>query len=224
VSLARLVAIGVLVPLFVWGFFALAGRWDWLAGWGCLIVLAAGAVVSDLVVWRTNPELLRQRGTIGKGTKTWDIVCLSLFGVLYLAILVVGALDGGRYFWSATTPWLWPAGAVLYAASQAVLTWCMVVNRNFEKTARIQSDRGHAVVQSGPYAYLRHPGYAATIVGFNFGTALMLLSWWACLPAVLAMIVLIVRTALEDRMLVEELAGYRDYAARVRYRLVPGVW
>jgi len=98
------------------------------------------------------------------------------------------------------------------------------VNRNFEKTARIQSDRGHAVVQSGPYAYLRHPGYAATIVGFNFGTALMLLSWWACLPAVLAMIVLIVRTALEDRMLVEELAGYRDYAARVRYRLVPGVW
>jgi len=148
----RLVSIVILVPLFIWGFFGVAGRWDWPAGWGCLIVLAAGAVVSDVVVWRANPELLRQRGIIGKGTKTWDIVCLALFGVLYLAILVVGALDGGRYHWSAMSLWLWPAGAALYAAGQAVITWCMVVNRNFEKTARIQSDRGHAVARSGPYA------------------------------------------------------------------------
>jgi protein-S-isoprenylcysteine O-methyltransferase Ste14 len=151
-------------------------------------------------------------------------VCLSLFGLLFLAILAVGALDGGRYGWSTMPIWLWPLGAALYAASQAVATWCMVVNRFFEKTARIQTDQGHAVVQAGPYRHIRHPGYAATIVGFNFGTALMLGSWWALVPAVLASIVLVVRTALEDRMLLDELPGYRDYAGRVRFRLVPGLW
>jgi len=204
VIFARLLAIVVLVPVFVWGFFAVAGRWNWLAGWGCLAVVALGAGLSDLVLWRANPELLRQRATFGKGTKTWDLVCLSLFGVLFLAILAVGA--------------------VVYGASQAILTWCMVVNRNFEKTARIQTDRGHAVIQSGPYHYVRHPGYAATIVGFNFGTAFMLTSWLAFVPATLASVVLVVRTALEDRMLLDELPGYRDYAGGVRFRLVPGLW
>ena len=221
---ARLVGIVVLVPLLAWGFFTLAGRWDWVAGWGCLAVLFAGSAASDVVVWRTNPELLLQRGTIAAGTKTWDIVCLTLFGISYLAILIVGALDGGRYGWSEMPVWLWPVGAGLFTASQAILTWCMVVNRNFEKTARIQTDRGHAVIQSGPYRFIRHPGYAATIVGYNFGTALMLVSWWAIVPAALSGIVLVIRTDLEDRMLRDELPGYRDYTERVRFRLVPGVW
>jgi len=224
VIFARLLAIVVLVPVFVWGFFAVAGRWNWLAGWGCLAVVALGAGLSDLVLWRANPELLRQRATFGKGTKTWDLVCLSLFGVLFLAILAVGAVDRGRFGWSRMPIWLWPVGAALYGASQAILTWCMVVNRNFEKTARIQTDRGHAVIQSGPYHYVRHPGYAATIVGFNFGTAFMLTSWLAFVPATLASVVLVVRTALEDRMLLDELPGYRDYAGGVRFRLVPGLW
>jgi protein-S-isoprenylcysteine O-methyltransferase Ste14 len=206
------------------GFYALVKPWDWPAGWGCLIVLFLGSAISNLVVWRKCPELLRQRGRFAEGTKTWDKICLSLFGLLYLATLVVGALDSGYYGWSAVSAWLWPVGAVLYVASQAVLTWCMVVNRFFEKTARIQTDRGHTVVTSGPYRFVRHPGYAATILGYNVGTALMLLSWWALVPAALASVCLIVRTALEDHMLLNELPGYAAYAWRVRFRLVPGLW
>lgn len=213
-----------LLPLSVWALFALAGRWDWLPGWGFLAVMGIGNGANDYYLWRKNPELFFARARFGEGTKTWDIVCLSLFGLLYLCVLVVGALDGGRYAWSAMSGWWWPVGAALHIASLAVLGWSMSVNPYFEKTARIQADRGHRVVEAGPYRFVRHPGYIATIAGYILGTPLMLGSWWAFVPAALAAASIVVRTALEDKMLLEELAGYDRYAAKVRYRLLPGIW
>jgi protein-S-isoprenylcysteine O-methyltransferase Ste14 len=100
----------------------------------------------------------------------------------------------------------------------------MLANPFFEKTARIQTDRGHKVIDSGPYRYVRHPGYLGTIVGFILATPLMLGSWWSVVPAVLATLSVAVRTALEDRMLLQELEGYKAYAKRVRYRLIPLFW
>lgn len=207
----------------VFFFFSLAGRWDWVEGWVCLGLLTCGQSASGLYLWHRNPELIRRRGSVGKDTKAWDKACLSLFGLTYMGILVVGALDE-RLGWSEAPVWLVPVGAGLYVLDAVVITWAMAVNQYFEKTARIQVGRGHKVVDSGPYKLLRHPGYAATIPGFILAPPLMLGSLWAFLPAGAAVANLILRTALEDRMLKKELPGYAEYARRVRYRLLPGVW
>ena len=149
--------------------------------------------------------------------------CLSVFGLAYLGITVVAALDA-RHEWSDAPLWTVPTGPGLYVVGAALVTWAMVVNTHFEKTARIQTDRAHRVVEAGPYRFIRHPGYLATILGFIIAPPLMLRSWWAFLPAGAAVTVLVIRTAIEDRMLRRELEGYAGYAARVRFRLVPGVW
>jgi len=138
--------------------------------------------------------------------------------------LVVAALDGGRYQWAPMPAQLWPVGAALFIAGHGLVTWSMRVNPYFEKTARIQKDRDQKVITTGPYCYVRHPGYIGTIVGYALAPPIMLGSWWALLPALFATLSLIVRTALEDRMLQDELDGYAAYAARVRFRLVPYLW
>ena len=220
----RAFVIIVATALVVWGFFALAGRWDWVRGWAYMGILTAGNSLNELILWRENPELFRMRGRIGKGTKNWDKVCLALLGLSVLLILIVGALDAGRYQWTPMPLWLWAIGVVLYTAGQALLIWSMIVNPFFEKTARIQEDRSHRVIDHGPYAYVRHPGYVGAIMGFILASPLLLGSWWAFAPATLATLSLVIRTALEDRMLSEELEGYQDYARRVRYRLIPYLW
>lgn len=212
------------VGLFFALIFGAAGRLDWTAGWTFLAFLAACHGLSTLVLWIRNPELFRLRGRVGEGTKQWDKVWLALFGCLYMAILVVAALDAGRFKASEMPAWAWPVGAGLYALFVTGITWAMAVNPHFEKTVRIQRDRNHRVVDSGPYRIVRHPGYTFLILGFIPGTPLMLASWWAFVPASLAVVWVVVRTILEDRTLQDELAGYPDYALRVRYRLVPGVW
>ncbi len=221
---ARLLSAILKAAIMVVGLFWAAGRWDWGGGWAYVAVIVLGSAASEYAVWRYDPDVIRARTRMGAGTKTWDKICLSLYALLYLVILIVGALDAGRYGWSAMPGWLIPVGAVLVWLSQAVLAWCMIVNRYFEKTVRLQTDRGHTVIRSGPYRYVRHPGYVAAIAGYIAGVPFILGSWWAFLPALAAAIVLVVPTALEDRMLHAELSGYPDYAADVRYRLVPGIW
>jgi len=213
------------VVLSVAAFFWIAGRLDWLAGWSYVGLLTFGQTASAIYVWRKDPELLRRRGKIGEGTKSWDKVWLGLFGLMYLAILVVAALDAGRHGWSTMPVWLCPVGASLYVLFAVVfVTWAMVANTYFEKTVRIQHDRGHQVVDSGPYRIVRHPGYVGVILGFLLSPPLLLGSWWAFVPALLAVAWLFVRTALEDSLLRKELPGYAGYARRVRYRLIRGVW
>ena len=220
----RIVSIAVVTGLFVWGFFTVAGRWDWMAGWWYLGLLVTTETLNDLAVWRWNPGLLTRRGRFGAGTETWDYVCLGVFGLSFLAVLVVGALDSGRYGWSAMPPVLVSTGALLHIAGQSLLSWAMVANPFFEKTARLQREQGQRVVDRGPYRFVRHPGYLGTIVGFVLGTPLLLGSWWAFVPAILAIASLIIRTALEDRMLACGLPGYAAYSGRVAYRLIPKVW
>lgn len=222
--LRRLVLIIAVVALFVWAFFAAAGRWDWIQGWAYLAFVVGGGAISDIILWRKNPDLLHRRGRIGEGTKTWDKVILSSFGLTSVLIMMVGALDAGRYHWSVMTLWLWPVGAALFIIGQTILTWSMVANPFFEKTARIQTDRDHRVIDSGPYRTVRHPGYVGTIMGLVLGSPFLLGSWWAFIPAILTTFGLILRTALEDRMLMAELEGYKEYAERVPYRLIPYLW
>jgi protein-S-isoprenylcysteine O-methyltransferase Ste14 len=213
----------LIVGGFVAGLFLVAGRWNWIQGWLFLAVVMAGETSRTVYIWITNPDLLRRRGRIGPGTKTWDQVLLGLFAFTYVLVPVVAALDQ-RYGWSAMRPWFWSLGVVLYVMNVVLVTMAMAENPFFEKTVRIQRELSHRVVYSGPYRMVRHPGYAATIIGFVLSTPLLLGSWWAFLPAGATSLVLILRTSFEDRTLRQELKGYEAYAARVCYRLVPGIW
>lgn len=200
-----------------------AGTLQWPAGWAYLGIVAAYFCINVVYLNRVNPELIAHRMRFGAGTKRWDIVWLIVFSPLFTGIYVVAGLDAVRYEWSAMPGWLWPVGLALFALGAWLFTWSMGVNPYFEKTVRIQTERGHHVIDTGPYAHVRHPGYVG-LFGWMLGTPLLLGSWYALGPAVLASIATIVRTALEDRTLRAELHGYEAYAARVRYRLVPGIW
>ena len=159
----------------------------------------------------------------GAGTKAWDIVLLFvLFVPAMIAIFVVAVRESGDGV-SGEPPAAWLLGLPLFVSAWALIIWSMVVNPFFEKTVRIQSDHEHRVIDTGPYAYVRHPGYVG-FLAWIFSTPLLLGSIWSFVPALLAAVTLVIRTVLEDRMLQAELSGYAAYAARVRFRLIPGVW
>lgn len=147
---------------------------------------------------------------------------LVLFTPVVIAIYVVAVLEARDEAWSAPGA-AWLLGLAIFVPGWALVIWSMVVNPFFEKTVRIQTDHGHRVIDTGPYAYVRHPGYVG-FVGWMLSTPLLLPSAWAFVPALLAVIAVVIRTALEDRTLHAELPGYAEYAARIRFRLIPGVW
>jgi protein-S-isoprenylcysteine O-methyltransferase Ste14 len=159
---------------------------------------------------------------LGKGTETWDWVWEGLFSPVLVSILVVAGLDI-RSGWAPLPLWVWPIGLVLFVLGGGLFLRAMAENPFFEKTVRIQSERGHHVIDTGPYRTVRHPGYVG-MFAFILSFPLLLTSAWALLPTALTMIGLLVRTALEDRTLQNKLPGYADYVARVRWRLIPGVW
>lgn len=174
---------------------------------------------------RKFPELIAERGgsSQNEGIKAWDKVLMPLGVIVGVIMLIVAGLDK-RFEWSPELPlWLHVTGFALTALGYSLGTWATGVNRFFSAVVRIQRDRGHTVVSSGPYRYIRHPGYAGSAVS-SFATPLLLGSLWALIPAALAVCHLIIRTVLEDRTLQAELKGYPDYAADVRFRLLPGVW
>jgi protein-S-isoprenylcysteine O-methyltransferase Ste14 len=199
-----------------------ARRLGWTLGWIYMGVVAAALAINLACLLRWNPELIRRRARLGKETKTWDKAWLVLFTVVVIAIYVVAGLEA-RDGASIAPGAAWLLGLAIYVPGWALAIWSMVVNPFFEKTVRIQTDHGHRVIDTGPYAYVRHPGYVG-FVGWILSTPLLLASAWAFVPALLAVVGLVIRTALEDRTLHAELPGYAEYAARVRFRLIPGVW
>jgi protein-S-isoprenylcysteine O-methyltransferase Ste14 len=204
--------------------FLSAGRFDWTPGWVFLAVSLVVAVVAVAYLWRTNPEVLVARSEFHwrDQTPAHKLIFILLI-VLFMAIFPIAGLDAGRYGWSAVPPWPMLTGYALMLIGDAGVTWVMKVNKFAEPSVSIQADRGHQVIDTGPYSIVRHPFYASTIF-LCLGTPLALCSYWAFVPSALAYLALVVRTALEDRLLQNELVGYKEYAARVRYRLLPGVW
>ncbi len=187
--------------------------------WIYLAILAAVFVASLLGL---DPDLLRERLRPG-GQRPPPV--LRLLALLFFAHWLIAGLDRGRFHWSDTVPdWLQAVGLLAVAAGNALCFWAMRVNRFFSSIIRIQSDRGQHVIDSGPYAFVRHPGYVGGIL-FMVGSGIALGSWlaWAVLAAA-SLPFLLGRAVNEDRILQADLPGYRDYAARVRWRLLPGVW
>lgn len=205
--------------------FVSSGRLNWGMAWIYIGMTTAFTAVSRILMLRIHPDLAIERAHFSDKSdiKPWDKVLMPLGIIVATAMLIVAGLDR-RFEWSPDLPLLIHITAfVISALGFSLSTWATVVNRFFSSGVRIQLDRSHTVVESGPYHLIRHPGYAGTVVS-SLATPLLLGSFWALVPASLAVCQLIIRTAMEDRTLQEELEGYRDYAARVRYRLLPGVW
>jgi protein-S-isoprenylcysteine O-methyltransferase Ste14 len=204
--------------------FLPAGTLAWTRGWLFLIVVTAASFLSTLYLRRVNPDVIAGRVNRHERPRRWDLL-LGLLGFLptMLAIPIVAALDDGRFHWSHLPWWGCLAGYAVMMTGFFGVTWATSVNKFFEPSVRIQTDRGHRVIDTGPYAVIRHPGYAFGFLVF-LGMPLALGSLWALIPAAILCLLLVARTVLEDRTLQNELPGYKEYAQRVRYRLVPGVW
>jgi protein-S-isoprenylcysteine O-methyltransferase Ste14 len=218
-----ILGVGWTLIIFSLSLFLPAGTLDWFKGWFFFCVTVVTSIVATLYLRRVNPDVIAARANRHEGTKGWDRVLLGIFIPAMISILPIAALDDGRFHWSHMPMWLCGMGYILLIAGVAGMTWAEAVNKFFEPTVRIQADRGHRVVENGPYAIVRHPGYVAACL-LCLGMPLCLGSFWALIPAVMACLLLLVRTIWEDRTLRDELAGYRQYAQRVRYRLLPGVW
>ena len=176
-----------------------------------------------MVILRLSPHLLAERLGPRKGAKPWDTAIMSALGLTQLARYIVAGLDQ-RYGWTGgVSRGSQVTALVLCALGCAVVVWATASNAFFSQIVRIQAERGHAVVTGGPYRYVRHPGYAGAIL-FELAVPVLLASGWAFIPSGLGAILLVLRTALEDRTLRAELAGCGDYARQVRYRLLPGIW
>jgi protein-S-isoprenylcysteine O-methyltransferase Ste14 len=214
----------VLVSVLIVGglLFLSAGRLDWLWAWlflaGWLIVLLVSAVLMA-----KSPGLMDERGRLADNVKGWDKVLMTVYSLILFTVPVVAGLDAVRFEWSAM-PLAWHViGLVGFVPAMVMPLWAVSANAYLATYVRIQDDRGHQVVTTGPYRYVRHPMYVGTIF-FGLCIPMFLGSWWALIPGGLIVVIFVIRTALEDRTLREELPGYAEYAQRVRYRLLPGIW
>ncbi len=213
----------LLMPLAL---FLAAGTLDWTTAWILIGFTIVFTVVSRVIVALRHPDLLAERARFAEAenAKGWDrlfVILLALYGPL--VVWVVAGLDW-RFGWSPAVPLAWQGTAlVVMVLGYSLGTWAMAVNRFFSAVVRIQTDRGHTTVTTGPYRLVRHPSYIGGILAY-LALPVFLGTLWALVPVGITAILTVVRTALEDRTLLAELDGYRDYAERVRYRLVPGVW
>ena len=197
----------------------MTGESVWPGFWVLMALFVLGQV---FYVGAVNPEVLVHRMGLKKGTETWDWFWFAVFVPVFVSILVVAGNDI-RSNGDLLPQWVRPIGLVLFLLGGGLFLRAMAENPFFEKTVRIQTDRDHHVIESGPYRIVRHPGYVG-MIPWVLSMPLLLTSSRALLPAGLTVVCILVRTAVEDRTLHKKLPGYTDYAARVRSRLLPGVW
>ena len=205
--------------------FGAAGTVRWPAAWAYLILFITGACWLTLWLARRDPGLLAERlkSPLQKGQPFWDKIFILLMMIAWCAWLVLMGLDAVRFRWSVMPVWLQCVGAAMIVLSFWMFGRVFRENPFLTAVVRIQTERGHRVVSTGPYATVRHPLYASMLI-YLPATALMLGSWAGLAASVVFLGGLVFRTAMEDRELQRGLTGYTEYAARVRYRLIPFIW
>ena len=204
-------------------FFLGAGTWDILRGWIYFILAAIVVTISNVIVAINNPGLLDHRSRLQKGTKGWDKLWLFTFMILFIyGMPIIAGYDIGRLGNQIGGPSLY-FGLFSFLVSATIAGWAMSVNKFFEASVRIQKDRGHYVITDGPYRFVRHPGYAGMIF-WAIGFPLAVGSKLALYTGLYLLLALALRTFFEDRILHRELEGYPEYAAKVKYRLIPFIW
>ena len=219
----RLVVVYLLIPLIL---FICGGDLGWWQAWLYSMLILAAGIGGRMWAERRHPGLTAERQNMEKvqSAKAWDKVLAPLMALsVSFPLVIVAGLDH-RFGWSPLFPlWLIVLGFLLISLGYAFAAWALIENRFFSSVVRIQVDRGHVVCDSGPYRIVRHPGYAGNMLALP-GMVLALSSMWTLIPAAVALIIAVIRTVLEDQTLQDELPGYRDYARRVRYRMIPGIF
>lgn len=203
--------------------FGSAGRISWISAWLVLILFLV--YLALVMIWgiRNSPDLLMERGKIEDNVKSWDKLINAIYAVSLIIMLVITGLDSQRYGWTKIPIGFEISGFVLMVCSGLLIWRAMAENVYASRWARIQADRGQKVVTTGPYSYVRHPMYIGVII-LVLSSSLALGSMWGLVPGGLIGLLYIFRTILEDRMLNKELDGYQEYAVKVKYRLIPGIW
>ena len=217
-----LLLVMVLFPLFP---MIISGRWNWWQAWVMAGLFILSFIVSRAIAAKKNPDILKERANYATqgNTQAWDkwLSPIMAFGSVF--VLLAAGLDE-RFSWSPNLPLGWELlGLALILFGYIFGSFAFVENAFFSGTVRLQPERGHTVISSGPYAFVRHPGYLGSLIA-SLGMPLLLDSLWAFVPVIIFGFFFVLRTHLEDRFLRENLAGYSDYAKKVRYRLFPGIW
>jgi protein-S-isoprenylcysteine O-methyltransferase Ste14 len=215
---------GVVTVFFILALlFVSAGTLKWIEAW--LLLLLYFAAVSGVLIWMKikAPDLLKERMSRNKEIKSWDKIIMTAYSFLLIILLAVPGLDAVRFGWSEVSLIVKALGFFGYIPALVFAFWAMRENAYSSDVVRIQEDRGHTVCTTGPYRYVRHPMYVGVIL-FVLCFPLSLGSLFTFIPASLIVVLFILRTSLEDKTLQEELPGYKEYAQKVRYRLIPGVW
>ncbi len=223
--LLMLAGVKLTFSMGIWGglLFLAAGTAAWPRGWVHLGLWVVTFAINLGVLLGANRAVLAARLNRRRSDEKADRILLAAFLPVTFAIPVVAGLDAVRYQWSSLAVWGIGIGVALHAVGDAVVLWTMVVNPFLERSVRIQADRDHRVITTGPYAFLRHPMYVGVVL-LLAGIPLVLGSLWTFAPIGLMVLLLIARTAFEDKLLRSNLPGYEEYARRTRYRLVPGIW
>ena len=204
--------------------FGTAGTFDWPEAWVYLVIQFGWSAGLTVFLWKHDIELLKDRLNISKKTaKRWDKILSIVIIPVYVPYLVIPGFDAVRYQWSYVPLWAKVLCFGLVMLSFCWISWVMKENTYLSRFVEIQEDRGHKVITTGPYRFVRHPMYVgATVITLSLAVALG--SLYALIPAAGLVVYFVVRTALEDKMLNNELEGYKEYAQRTKYRLVPGIW
>ena len=219
IQMVLIVIVAPLLPMLI------SGRWAWWQAWVYALLSILSFAVSRALAARRHPDLIAERARFleAKDTKPWDKVLAPLLGLGSVVILIVAGLDQLFGWSSAFSMGTHVISVIAIILGYAFSSWALIENRFFSGTVRIQTDRDHKVVSTGPYRIVRHPGYAGGLFGYVF-IPLLLDSLWAFVPTALLAGVIILRTALEDKTLQAELPGYREFAQKTKYRLIPGIW
>ena len=205
-------------------FFVSAWRLDIPRAWLYILITLIGNILNSVLILKYMRDLYNLRGGGQEGTKKWDYVFLLVFFLNTIIVVpLVAGLDVGRFQWSYLGFPFMIFGIILYILSFALVLWAMLVNHHFEGTVRIQKEREHKVISTGPYKIVRHPGYVGMIVG-TLAPSFIVGSFFSLIPVVVIIIAVIVRTHFEDKLLKAELEGYTEYTKKTKHRLFPGIW
>lgn len=200
-----------------------SGHFSYWQGW---LYISMNIIMTLMTIYAAqfNPELTNERLSPGKGMKSWDKVILSVSSSIYVIMIVVAGLDSGRFNWSPEFHWtIYLIGIILTFSGHIIFLVAKTQNKFFSSVVRIQSDRGHTVCETGLYKFIRHPGYFGMIIS-TAGFPFLLGSYWCTIPVCVSIVLLLIRTSLEDKMLIKELNGYLEYSHKTRYKIIFGIW
>jgi len=221
-TIVQLVLVLVIMPLLP---MIISGAWGWWEAWAYAILSFFGFIISRGLASRRHADLLAERSrSLGmEDAKPWDKILAPSMALGSIVPLIVAGLDKLFNWTDPFAPGIKVIALLAIVLGYGLGSWALVENRFFSGIVRIQTDRGHHVVTTGPYRFVRHPGYVGALLTY-LATPILLDSLWALIPTILLFAIVVLRTSLEDRTLQEELPGYKEFTQKTRYRLFPGIW